>query len=122
MRRLCLIFAALAALLGAPSLASAAGNALGAPSATPTSGTATTVFTLRVTYGSVKGWTEDGAAVPPYTRLGGLYDRHTGSPPFNLPSRWLVVGQVRESPGPEVTVDGRAFGDGPGGWDHFRVP
>jgi hypothetical protein len=50
MRRLCLIFAALAALLGAPSLASAAGNALAAPSATPTSGTVTTVFTLRVTY------------------------------------------------------------------------
>ena len=46
-------------------------------------------FTLRVTYGTVKGWTEGGREVTPFTTLGGLYNRHTGSPPFRLPPRWL---------------------------------
>lgn len=46
-------------------------------------------FTLRVTYGTVKGWTEGGREVTPFTTLQGLYNRHTGSPPFRLPARWL---------------------------------
>jgi hypothetical protein len=46
-------------------------------------------FTLRVSYGSIKGWTEGDAMVTPFTTLAGLYDRHSGSPPFNLPARWL---------------------------------
>jgi thiamine-monophosphate kinase len=37
-----------------------------------------------------------------------------------LPAGWLIVGQVVDSSVLEVTVDGRTFGDGPGGWDHFR--
>lgn len=48
--RLLLVLATVAALLGAPSLASAAGNDLSNPSVSPTSGTVTTVFTLRVRY------------------------------------------------------------------------
>lgn len=48
--RLPLVLAAVAALLGAPSLVSAAGNDLSDPSVSPTSGTVTTVFTLRVRY------------------------------------------------------------------------
>jgi hypothetical protein len=47
-------------------------------------------FTLRVTYGTVKGWPERGAEVAPFTTLGGLYDRQTGSAPFALPERWLT--------------------------------
>jgi hypothetical protein len=46
-------------------------------------------FTLRVTYGTVKGWSEGGREVAPFTTLGGLYERHTGSAPFALPARWL---------------------------------
>ena len=45
-------------------------------------------FTLRVSFGTVKGWTEAGRQVPPFTTLGGLYDRVTGSDPFVLPARW----------------------------------
>jgi hypothetical protein len=45
--------------------------------------------TLRITYGTVKGWTEGAREVMPFTTLGGLFDRHTGSPPFALPGRWL---------------------------------
>jgi hypothetical protein len=46
-------------------------------------------FTLRVSYGTVKGWTEDGVMVEPYTTIAGLYTRHSGSPPYKLPQRWL---------------------------------
>jgi hypothetical protein len=46
-------------------------------------------FTLRVSYGTVKGWTERGREVPPFTTFAGLYERVTGSPPFVLPARWM---------------------------------
>ena len=46
-------------------------------------------FTLRLTYGTVKGWTENGKPVPPFTTLGGTYDRATGSDPFKLAPSWL---------------------------------
>ena len=38
-----------------------------------------------------------------------------------LPSRWTVIGEVREAPErPGVLVDGRAW-SGPAGWDHFSA-
>jgi len=46
-------------------------------------------FTLRLTYGTIKGWNEGGKEVPPFTTIAGLYERNTGSPPFKLPERWL---------------------------------
>lgn len=46
-------------------------------------------FSLRLTYGAVEGWTHQGRAVEPFTRLGGLFERATGQPPFDLPQRWL---------------------------------
>ncbi|MCA1817133.1 MAG: S46 family peptidase, partial [Acidobacteria bacterium] len=49
-------------------------------------------FTLRLSYGVVKGYKEDdGRSVPPYTTLGGLYERaaqHGSKFPYNLPPRW----------------------------------
>ena len=43
----------------------------------------------------------------------------TFPPGTALPSRWMVIGEVREAPGgPGVLVDGQAW-DGPAGWDHF---
>jgi V8-like Glu-specific endopeptidase len=41
-------------------------------------------FSLRLSYGEVKGWTYRGVTVPPVTHIGGLYERATGSEPFNL--------------------------------------
>ena len=41
-------------------------------------------FSLRLSYGEVKGWTYRGVTVPPFTYMGGLYERATGSEPFNL--------------------------------------
>jgi hypothetical protein len=46
-------------------------------------------FTLRVTYGTIRGWAEGDRRVAPFTTLAGLFARHTGSAPFKLPARWL---------------------------------
>lgn len=49
-------------------------------------------FTLRLSYGTVKGYTEDGKKVLPFTDFAGLYARskeHENKSPFELPSRWV---------------------------------
>lgn len=46
-------------------------------------------FTLRLSYGAVKGWKEGTREVEPYTTIGGAFERHTGRDPFALPQRWL---------------------------------
>ena len=47
-------------------------------------------FTLRLSYGRVAGFVDgNGNAVAPYTTIGGLYDRTTGSEPYVLPQSWL---------------------------------
>ncbi|WP_375766760.1 S46 family peptidase [Archangium gephyra] len=46
-------------------------------------------FTLRLSFGQVKGFTEDGKPVEPLTRIAGLYERATGEDPFRLPPSWL---------------------------------
>jgi len=45
-------------------------------------------FTLRLNYGTVQGWDENGEAVAPFTRLGTLFERATGQPPFAVPETW----------------------------------
>jgi len=49
-------------------------------------------FTLRLAFGVVKGYTEDGQPVPFQTTMAGLYQRaaeHNFQPPFNLPKPWI---------------------------------
>jgi len=49
-------------------------------------------FTLRLAYGQVKGYTQQGEQMPPWTTLGGTYPHaveHGSVPPFELPARWL---------------------------------
>ncbi len=46
-------------------------------------------FTLRVTYGAVRGWREKGELVEPFTHVERLYTRATGERPFRLPASWL---------------------------------
>ncbi len=48
-------------------------------------------FSLRISYGRVKGWTNRGTTVAPFTRIGGLYDRATGSDPFKAAPKWLAA-------------------------------
>jgi hypothetical protein len=48
-------------------------------------------FTLRLSYGVVKGYEENGQSVPAFTTLGDLYARSTEMshrPPFDLPPSW----------------------------------
>jgi hypothetical protein len=48
-------------------------------------------FTLRLAFGVVKGYEEDGKKIPAMTDFAGLYERakeHHDKPPFDLPRRW----------------------------------
>jgi len=49
-------------------------------------------FTLRLSYGKVSGYEEDGKQIPPFTDFAGLYQRaaeHDNQPPFDFPQRWI---------------------------------
>jgi len=49
-------------------------------------------FTLRLSYGRVRGYEEDGKQVAPFTNFAGLYQRsaeHQNKEPFDLPQRWI---------------------------------
>ena len=49
-------------------------------------------FTLRLSYGAVKGYQENGKAFPFSTNIGGAYEHaaeHTNQPPYNLPESWM---------------------------------
>ena len=49
-------------------------------------------FTLRLAFGAVKGYIENGQAIPYQTTLAGLYERAASQknrPPFDLTPRWL---------------------------------
>ncbi len=49
-------------------------------------------FTLRLAFGQVKGYTEQGKQIPPWTTFAGLYERaqeQGNVPPFELPRRWI---------------------------------
>ncbi|KPC53810.1 Peptidase S46 [Amantichitinum ursilacus] len=48
-------------------------------------------FTLRLSYGEVKGWDERGTPVTPFTTFAGAFERHTGAEPFALPGTWLAA-------------------------------
>ncbi len=48
-------------------------------------------FTLRLAFGTVRGYTELGKSVPPWTTFAGLYERaaeHENRAPFHLPPVW----------------------------------
>jgi hypothetical protein len=49
-------------------------------------------FTLRLSYGAVKGYQENGKAIPFDTNIGGAYlhaAEHGDKPPYNLPESWM---------------------------------
>ena len=48
-------------------------------------------FTLRVTYGAVQGWVEQGEPVEPFTTLHRAFGRATGKEPFRIPDSWIEV-------------------------------
>jgi len=49
-------------------------------------------FTLRLSYGVVKGYQENGKTIPFDTNIGGAYEHaaeHNSQPPYNLPDSWM---------------------------------
>ncbi|HEY2627197.1 MAG TPA: S46 family peptidase [Candidatus Udaeobacter sp.] len=49
-------------------------------------------FTLRLSYGTVRGYEQDSKQIPAFTDFAGLYQRsaeHDNKPPFDLPQRWI---------------------------------
>ena len=48
-------------------------------------------FTLRLNYGTVQGWNENGKPVEPFTRLSRAFERATGADPFRIPDSWQQV-------------------------------
>ena len=49
-------------------------------------------FTLRLSYGAVKGYDQDGKHLPFDTMMGGAYEHaaaHDNKPPYNLPESWI---------------------------------
>jgi hypothetical protein len=59
-------------------------------------------FSLRLTYGKIDGWTIHGQTVAPFTYFGGLYDRATGQPPFELTRKWI---DARSKLNPDTVFD-----------------
>ena len=47
--------------------------------------------TLRLSWGTVEGWEENGQTIAPYTNFGQAFPRHTGRAPFALPESWLAA-------------------------------
>ena len=48
-------------------------------------------FTLRLNYGTVQGWVENGTPVEPFTTLSRAFERATGASPFKIPDSWMKV-------------------------------
>ena len=46
-------------------------------------------FTLRLSFGAVSGYSDEGRPRRWYTTLVGAYELHAGISPYNLPKRWL---------------------------------
>jgi hypothetical protein len=48
-------------------------------------------FTLRLTYGDVRGYEQDGKPIAPFTTLSGMFERATGADPYDLPQSWFAA-------------------------------
>jgi len=48
-------------------------------------------FSLRLSYGSIKGWTEGDKTITPFTNVGGLYERQTGASPYDASARFMAA-------------------------------
>lgn len=48
-------------------------------------------FSLRLSHGVIRGWSEDGNEIAPFTDIAGLYARATGDDPYKLADRWVAA-------------------------------
>jgi hypothetical protein len=71
--------------------------------------------TLRLSYGTVKGYMENGKKVAPYTYIPGLYERaaqHNNQNPYDIAPRWL---EAKASLNPKTPFDMATTNDIVGG-------
>ena len=54
-----------------------------------TSGYPDATFTLRLAWGPVVGFRDQGQEIAPFTTFAGLYQRATGKHPYRVPQRWV---------------------------------
>ena len=88
-------------------------------------------FTLRLSYGAVKGYKENGKDIPYFTVMGGAYEHaaeHNNEPPYKLPESWMnakskldlktplnfvstadIIGQLRFAYGEQAWRSGRHY-------------
>lgn len=69
-------------------------------------------FTLRLSYGTVSGYQEDGRAVTAVTDFAGAYAHATGRDPFELPPSWI---RAQKSVDPHTNLDFASTNDIIGG-------
>ena len=69
-------------------------------------------FSLRLSYGKVAGWTDQGQQTTPFTTFAGLFQRATGAPPYRLPGRWTADAQKLD---PATVLDFATTNDITGG-------
>jgi hypothetical protein len=75
-------------------------------------------FTLRLAYGAVRGYQENGKPVGALTNFAGLYQRsaeHKNKPPFDLPERWIDrKAKLNPNPGFNFVSDADIIGGNSG--------
>ena len=54
-------------------------------------------FSPRLSYGRIAGWRAKGSQLGPFTSLGDLFSRATGTVPYRLPLRWLLSAATLET-------------------------
>ncbi len=70
-------------------------------------------FTLRLAFGTVKGYEVDGKTVAPFTTIGGAFrhaDAHGNTPPYQLPTSWIEARDAEPAAArhaAELRLDGR---------------
>jgi hypothetical protein len=58
-------------------------------------------FTLRLAFGTVKGYEQNGKFIPPYTTMGGAFEHaasHGDKPPYRLPPSWIKAKEEKAFP------------------------
>ncbi|HEX3808404.1 MAG TPA: S46 family peptidase [Rhizomicrobium sp.] len=72
-------------------------------------------FSLRLSYGKIEGWNENGTPIQPFTYFSGLWDRATGQDPFALAPRWVSAqGKVNPNTVFDFTSDNDIIGGNSG--------
>jgi len=72
-------------------------------------------FSLRLSYGKIEGWSDNGRTVAPFTYFRGLWSRATGQAPFDLAPKWIAAkGRLNDDTVFDMTSDNDIIGGNSG--------